>query len=150
MGLSNPVMLVNLAALKRDLHHWATVLDARRATALMRAHGARVRQVSRGLAVAQVLAALPGAVIGVPLGLGLFKVATGNGGGTPDVLWLVAATFGTSSCWGASLASQPASARGSRSSRFCNRSESANTTLRLRISSGLDDHLKLRRSSGSW
>jgi putative ABC transport system permease protein len=88
-------MLVTLAALNAIFTTWVTVLDARRASALMRAHGARVRQVSRGLAVAQVLAALPGAVIGVPLGLGLFKVATGNGGGTPDVLWLVAAAFGT-------------------------------------------------------
>jgi hypothetical protein len=73
----SPVMLVNLAALNA-IFTWATVLDARRASALMRAHGARVRQVSSGLAVAQVLAALPGAVIGVPLGLGLFKVATGR------------------------------------------------------------------------
>lgn len=44
--------------------------------------------------MAQVLAALPGAVMGVPLGRGPFKVATGNGG-TPDVLWLVAAALGT-------------------------------------------------------
>jgi putative ABC transport system permease protein len=67
-------MLVTLAALNAIFTTWATVLDARRASALMRAHGARVRQVGGVLAGAQVLAALLGAVIGVPLGLGLFKV----------------------------------------------------------------------------
>ena len=108
VGLSNPVidrdeqmlfvitvMLVTLAALNAIFTTWAMVQDARLASALMRALGARVRQVSRGLAVAQVLATLPGAIVGVPLGVGLFKVATGNGGGALDVLWLLATAFGT-------------------------------------------------------
>jgi putative ABC transport system permease protein len=106
-GLSNPVinrdeqmltiitiMLVTLAALNTLFTTWATVLDARHAAALMQALGARVRQVSSGLVVAQVLSALPGAILGIPLGVGLFKVAV-HGGSLPPVSWLAAAALGT-------------------------------------------------------
>jgi putative ABC transport system permease protein len=104
-GLSNPVvnrdeqmltiitiMLVTLAALNALFTTWATVLDARRSAALMQALGARTRQVSSGLVVAQLLSALPGAVIGVPLGIGLFKVAV-HGGPLPPATWLAAAVL---------------------------------------------------------
>ena len=106
-GLSNPVinrdeqmltiitiMLVTLAALNTLFTTWATVLDARHAAALMQALGARARQVSSGLVVAQVLSALPGAILGIPLGVGLFKVAV-HGGSLPPVSWLAAAALGT-------------------------------------------------------
>ena len=106
-GLSNPVinrdeqmltiitiMLVTLAALNTLFTTWATVLDARHAAALMQALGARARQVSSGLVVAQVLSALPGASLGIPLGVGLFKVAV-HGGSLPPVSWLAAAALGT-------------------------------------------------------
>jgi putative ABC transport system permease protein len=105
-GLSNPVinrdeqmltiitiMLVTLAVLNALFTTWATVLDARRSAALMQALGARTRQVSSGLVVAQLLSALPGAIIGVPLGLLLFKLAV-HGGALPPVSWLVAAVIG--------------------------------------------------------
>ena len=105
-GLSNPVinrdeqmltiitiMLVTLAALNALFTTWATVLDARRSAALMQALGARTRQVSSGLVVAQLVSALPGAIIGVPLGLLLFKVAV-HGGSLHPVSWLVAAVLG--------------------------------------------------------
>jgi putative ABC transport system permease protein len=104
-GLSNPVvnrdeqmlaiitvMLVTLAVLNAIFTTWATVLDARRASALMRALGARVRQVSEGLVIAQVLSALPGAIAGVPLGIALFLAAV-HGGKVAPVFWLwIAAT----------------------------------------------------------
>ena len=54
------VMLVALALLNAIFTTWATVLDARRASAVMRALGARARQVSLGLIVAQVTSAIPG------------------------------------------------------------------------------------------
>jgi putative ABC transport system permease protein len=88
------VMLVALAALNTLFTTWATVLDARHAAALMQALGARSRQVSSGLVVAQVLCALPGAILGIPLGIGLFKVAVKHGS-LPPVTWLVAAALGT-------------------------------------------------------
>jgi putative ABC transport system permease protein len=106
-GLSNPVinrdeqmltvitvMLVTLAVLNALFTTWATVLDARHSSALMRALGARARQVTSGLVVAQVLSALPGAILGVPLGFGLFTAAV-HGGGLPPVSWLVATVIGT-------------------------------------------------------
>ena len=105
-GLSDPVvtrdeqmltvitiLLVILAALNAIFTTWATVIDARRASALMRALGARVPQVSSGLVVAQVLAALPGAIVGIPLGIGLFHAAVKNGS-LPPVPWIVGAVLG--------------------------------------------------------
>ncbi len=108
-GLSNPVvnrdeqmlaiitiMLVTLAVLNALFTTWATVLDARRAAALMRALGARVRQVTEGLVVAQVLSALPGAIAGVPLGIGLFLAAVHGGKVAPEFwLWVAATVVGT-------------------------------------------------------
>jgi putative ABC transport system permease protein len=106
-GLSDPVvnrdeqmlavitiLLVALAVLNALFTTWATVVDARRASALMRALGARARQVRLGLIIAQVLSALPGAIIGVPLGLALFGSAV-QGGSLPPPIWLVATVIGT-------------------------------------------------------
>jgi putative ABC transport system permease protein len=106
-GLSDPVinrdeqmltiitiMLVTLAALNTLFTTWATVLDARHSAALMQALGARARQVSSGLVVAQVLAALPGAIAGIPLGVVLFKLAVKHGT-LPPVTWIAAAALAT-------------------------------------------------------
>jgi putative ABC transport system permease protein len=89
------VMLVTLAVLNALFTTWATVLDAKRASALMRALGARSRQVSSGLVLAQVLSALPGVILGIPLGLLLFRAAV-HGGTLPSalVLWLAIAVLG--------------------------------------------------------
>jgi putative ABC transport system permease protein len=88
------IMLITLAALNTLFTTWATVLDARHAAALMQALGARSRQVSSGLVVVQVLCALPGAIAGIPLGVGLFKAAV-HGGTVPPVSWLAAAALAT-------------------------------------------------------
>jgi putative ABC transport system permease protein len=92
------VALVGLAVLNAVVTAWATVLETRRSSALTRALGASPRQLTAGLVAAQLLPALPGAVAGVPLGIGLFALA--NGGGTqatviPPVWWLVAAVLVT-------------------------------------------------------
>jgi putative ABC transport system permease protein len=105
-GLSDPVvvrdeqmltvitiMLVVLAALNAIFTTWATVIDARRASALMRALGARAPQVSTGLVVAQELAALPGAIVGIPLGILLFHAAVKDGS-LPPVPWIAGAVLG--------------------------------------------------------
>jgi putative ABC transport system permease protein len=89
------VALVILAAITAILTAWATVLDARRASALMRALGATTRQVSAGLASAQVLSALPGAIVGVPLGIGLFKVLSKGETALPNTPLLIATIIGT-------------------------------------------------------
>ena len=90
------ISLVTLAALTAIFTAWSTVLDARRASAVTLALGATPLQVRGGLAMTQVIPALPGAILGLPLGLGLFKVVSRQGlNGLPPVLWLVAAVFGT-------------------------------------------------------
>jgi putative ABC transport system permease protein len=90
------IALVTLAALTAIFAASATVLDARRACAVTLALGATPQQIRAGLAMTQVIPALPGAILGLPLGLGLFKVAARHGvSGLPPVLWLVAAVLGT-------------------------------------------------------
>jgi putative ABC transport system permease protein len=90
------ISLVTLAVLTAIFTAWSTVIDARRASAVTLALGATPRHVRGGLAMTQVIPALPGAILGLPLGLGLFKVVSRHGlNGFPPVLWLIAAVFGT-------------------------------------------------------
>jgi hypothetical protein len=71
------------------------VIDARRASAIMRALGARARQVSLGLIAAQVISAIPGTLIGVGLGIALYSAAVKSQGGPLPVLWLAITVLGT-------------------------------------------------------
>jgi putative ABC transport system permease protein len=89
------IMLIALSALNAVFTAWATVLDARRPSALMRALGARSEQVSTGVLAAQVLSALPGAIAGIPLGIVLFKAVGGHQTAPPSALWVAAAVLGT-------------------------------------------------------
>jgi putative ABC transport system permease protein len=110
-ALSNPVVdrdeqmlvvltvaLVGLAVLNAIVTAWATVQEMRRSSALARALGASPRQLSAGLAMAQAIPALPGALLGVPLGLGLFAIANSGGAAAtilPPAWWLALAVVGT-------------------------------------------------------
>ena len=109
-GLGNPVVsrdeqmlmvltvvLVALAVLNAICAAWATVLDARQFRRRWPARSARPRSRSApGCRAAQVLPALPGALLGIPLGIGLFAVANGAGTMTiPPAWWLTAAVLGT-------------------------------------------------------
>jgi putative ABC transport system permease protein len=89
------IVLVGLAVLNAVCAAWATVMDFRRSAALARALGASPQQVSAGVAWAQVLPAVPGALLGIPLGLGLFKAAGGGMLTVPPVWWLAAAVLAT-------------------------------------------------------
>jgi ABC-type lipoprotein release transport system permease subunit len=107
-GLNNPIYdrveqvlliltiaLVALAALNAVFTAWATVLDTRQPAALARSLGATPEQISAGLSVAQLLPALPGALLGIPLGIVLFKAASGGGVmAIPPVWWLVVTVLG--------------------------------------------------------
>lgn len=90
------VMLVLLASVNAVFIAWATVLDARHASAVTRALGATRRQAITGLAVVQMLPAFVGAILGIPGGIAIYAGAK-SGGGTsvPPVLWLVAVVLGT-------------------------------------------------------
>ncbi|MGH3261708.1 MAG: FtsX-like permease family protein, partial [Trebonia sp.] len=73
------VALVTLAIVNAIVIGWATVLDARHTSALSRALGATPGQVTSGMSAAQILPAIPGAVLGIPAGIGLYA-AVSNGG----------------------------------------------------------------------
>jgi putative ABC transport system permease protein len=92
------VALVALAAVNALLITWATVVDARRSSAVARALGATPGQVSAGLSGAQVLPALIGALLGIPGGFGLVNAVRHNASSvvtTPPIWWLVAVVIGT-------------------------------------------------------
>ena len=90
------VVLVTLAGVNAVITGWSTAMEARQSLALTRALGGTPQQVSAGLAAAQALSAVPGAIIGIPLGIALFAVANGAGQTTvPPLTWLVAALIGT-------------------------------------------------------
>jgi len=107
-GLANPVAtrdgqvlavltvaLIALAGLNAVVTTWATVLDTRHSAALTRALGATPGQVSAGLSAAQLFAAVPGVLLGIPAGLLLYKVANGSGQlVTPPAWWLASAAAG--------------------------------------------------------
>jgi putative ABC transport system permease protein len=89
------IALAVLAALNAAVTAWASVLDARHASALIRALGAGPGQVRAGLAAAQVMSALPGAIIGVPLGIVLFKAVSEGQAASPPAGWLAITVLGT-------------------------------------------------------
>jgi putative ABC transport system permease protein len=84
-------ILIVLAAVTTTITTWATVIDSQRATAFARALGATPRQISAGLASAQLLPALAAADLGIPIGLGLYILSSRGGQyATPPILWLLA------------------------------------------------------------
>jgi putative ABC transport system permease protein len=90
------IVLVAMAAVNAIITGWATAVDAQRPAALSRALGGTARQVSAGLSLAQVLPALPGALLGIPLGVALFAAASGAGQVlVPPASWLAAVVAGT-------------------------------------------------------
>ena len=69
---------------------WTAVLDARHPLAVARTLGATPAQVTVGMAVAQLLPALPGVALGIPAGIGLYLVAAaGDPRHAPDS-WMLA------------------------------------------------------------
>jgi putative ABC transport system permease protein len=85
------VILVTLAVISTTFTAWASVIDARIATALARALGATPRQISAGLATAQLLPGLLAACAGIPAGLLLYAIAGGHlKEAMPPLLWLLA------------------------------------------------------------
>jgi putative ABC transport system permease protein len=90
------VVLVALAAVNVVITGWATAVESRQPSALSRALGGTARQVSTGLSVAQVVPALPGALVGIPLGVLLFALANGTGQVViPPAWWLAGLVVGT-------------------------------------------------------
>ncbi len=89
------VVMVVLAAANAIFTTWATVLDARRFSAIARSIGATPQQTVAGLLAAQLLPALAGAILGIPAGKALYG-AVQNGGpqGSPPAWWLLTMVLG--------------------------------------------------------
>ena len=108
-GISNPVIdrdsqvllvltvvLVILTVINAIFTAWTTALDARHQLAVARSLGATPQQVSAGLSAAQLLAAVPGTIVGIPAGIGLFYAASHAGTVTiPPAWWLLTAVLET-------------------------------------------------------
>lgn len=87
------VMLVILAAVNTTFIGWATAADGRFSSALERALGATAGQVTAGLSMAALLPALPGAIIGIPLGIAVYHLlASGTPLAVPPA-WQLAGVF---------------------------------------------------------
>ncbi len=84
------VALVVLAVVNALVVTWATVQDARHTSAVDRALGASPDQVSLALVVAQLIPALPGAVLGIPVGVGLYVVVGRHNSTVPSAPALLA------------------------------------------------------------
>jgi putative ABC transport system permease protein len=87
------VMLIILAAVNTTFIAWATAADGRFPSALERALGATAGQVTSGLSMTALLPALPGAIIGIPLGIGAYHLlASGTPLSVPPA-WQLAGVF---------------------------------------------------------
>jgi putative ABC transport system permease protein len=72
---------------------WATAADGRFPSALERALGATAGQVTAGLAMATLIPALPGAIVGIPLGIEVYHLlASGTPLSAPPA-WQLAGVF---------------------------------------------------------
>jgi putative ABC transport system permease protein len=88
------VVLVVLAAVNAIFVAAATVRDSRRPLAVARSLGASPEQVSAGVSAAQLTAALPGTLLGVPLGIALIAASSRGGASIVPSAWgLVAVVF---------------------------------------------------------
>ncbi|MEV5769088.1 FtsX-like permease family protein [Micromonospora sp. NPDC052213] len=88
------VVLCILALINAIVSTWTAVLDARQPLAVARTLGATPAQAGVGLALAQLLPAIPGVVAGIPAGIGLVaSVSTGEVQYPPDS-WLLATALG--------------------------------------------------------
>jgi putative ABC transport system permease protein len=89
------VVMLTLAVVNAIFTAWVTALDAQHSSALVRAFGATPGQLTAGLAAAQVMPAMLGTLVGVPLGIEFFSAANGAGILTiPPTSWLVAVVLG--------------------------------------------------------
>jgi putative ABC transport system permease protein len=90
------VMLIILAAVNTTFIAWATAADGRFSSALERALGATAGQVTAGLSMTALLPALPGAIIGIPLGIAVYHLfSSGTTLAVPPAWQLVGTFLGT-------------------------------------------------------
>ncbi|MGW4802006.1 FtsX-like permease family protein, partial [Nonomuraea sp. NPDC004297] len=91
--LAVTVLLVALAVVNTVALTWTTAMETRANMAVARTLGATPWQVSAGLSAAQVLPAVLGALAGLPLGIGLYRLIGMGKMVMPPWTWLLAATL---------------------------------------------------------
>jgi ABC-type lipoprotein release transport system permease subunit len=87
------VMLIILAAVNTTFIAWATADDGRFSSALERALGATAGQVTAGLSMTALLPALPGAIIGIPLGIAVYHLLSSGATLAVPPAWQLVGTF---------------------------------------------------------
>ncbi|ACZ87539.1 FtsX-like permease family protein [Streptosporangium roseum] len=87
------ILLIALAVVNTITLTWSTAMEARANMAIARTLGATPGQITAGLSTAQLLPALPGAVIGVPLGIGLLSLFAARNAAEPPSSWLLGAAL---------------------------------------------------------
>jgi ABC-type antimicrobial peptide transport system permease subunit len=93
--LAMTIVTAILAAASAVFTTWATVLDSRHFSAVVRSLGATPGQTVAGLSATQLLPALAGALLGIPAGTELYAAVQGAGPrGTPPAWWLLATVLG--------------------------------------------------------
>jgi putative ABC transport system permease protein len=93
--LAVTILLIALAVVNTITLTWTTAMEARASMAIARTLGATPGQISAGLSTAQLLPSLPGAIIGVPLGLGLLSLFALGEWTVPPSSWLLGAALAT-------------------------------------------------------
>nr|WP_221473100.1 FtsX-like permease family protein [Planomonospora venezuelensis] len=93
--LAVTILLIALAVVNTITFTWTTAMEARTNTAVARALGATPGQVSAGLSTAQLLPSLPGAIAGVPLGVGLLSFFAARNAAAPPPSLLLGAALAT-------------------------------------------------------
>jgi putative ABC transport system permease protein len=89
------ILLIALAVVNTLTFTWTTAIEARANMAIARTLGATPGQITAGLSTAQLLSSLPGAVIGIPLGIGLLSLFASRNAADPPSTWLLGATLAT-------------------------------------------------------
>ncbi|MGP3960993.1 FtsX-like permease family protein [Nonomuraea sp. 3N208] len=91
--LAVTILLIALAVVNTITFTWTTAIEARANMAIARTLGATPGQISAGLSTAQLLHSLPGAIIGVPLGIGLLSLFAARNAVDPPSSWLLGAVL---------------------------------------------------------
>ncbi|MEU0565054.1 FtsX-like permease family protein [Nonomuraea sp. NPDC005983] len=93
--LAVAILLIALAVVNTITLTWTTAMEARVNMAIARTLGATPGQITAGLSTAQLLPSLPGALIGVPLGIGLCSLFAAGNSTNPPSSWLLGAALAT-------------------------------------------------------
>ncbi|GAA3585265.1 hypothetical protein GCM10022419_079000 [Nonomuraea rosea] len=91
--LAVTILLIALAVVNTITLTWTNAMEAQANMAIARTLGATPGQITAGLSTAQLLPSLPGALIGVPLGVGLLSLFAARNSVDAPSSWLFGAAL---------------------------------------------------------